>query len=68
MVQELEMHAVLPRNDDGVSAAIPLGGSGFRHFGNSHSGSSIFVSFFILIVQANQAFSLVAIGACNIAS
>ena len=36
--------AVLPRNDDGVSSAISLGGSGFRYFGNSHS--EIFVSSF----------------------
>ena len=41
---------VLPRNDDGVSSAISLGGSGFRYFGNSHS--EIFVSNFI-IVQTN---------------
>ena len=36
--------AVLPRNDDGVSSAISLGGSGFRYFGNSHT--EIFVSNF----------------------
>ena len=33
---------VLPRNDDGVSGAIPLGNSGFRYYGSIHS--SIFVS------------------------
>ena len=33
---------VLPRTDDGTSAAISLGTSGFTYFGNSHS--DIFVS------------------------
>ena len=44
--------AVLQRNDDGVSSAISLDGSGFRYFGNSHS--SLFVSFYVEYVIVYQ--------------